>query len=312
MHLLSTSHLCQLLFGAPRSIGPSSLLMADEDNDNSSSSLSNKADSKLYDPLSIVSAPLEKVSLLTNYNKNLRSTVLSTSLDLPVISIDIKNNSENTSRSDYHENFTSEVKERKSKSKTVDFDGLENRNKLRGGKLLDIGAGDGRVTSQLAPLFSEVTTTEVSHNMVKRLRSRGFKCFETSDLRNIPFEGGYDVISFLNVLDRCNEPITILKNMRRLMRSGNSRLLLAVPLPLSPAVESGSGWKEPKERLLSKRLCCRPYAWEQSVIALVREVFTKVGLQVESVSRLPYLSQGDGVKSYYVLDDAVFVLAPIS
>jgi len=281
--------------------------MTDEDQDNSTSSLQNK--NKFYDPLSIVSTPLEKVSLLTKYN-TLPSTVLSNGLELS-ISIDTKNNNQENGPTD--ETFTSEIKERKLKSKTGD--GLEtgkSRNTLRGGKLLDIGAGDGRVTSQLAPLFSEVSTTEVSHNMAKRLRSRGFRCFETYDLRNVPFEGGYDVISFLNVLDRCNEPITILKNMRRLMRSGNSRLLLAVPLPLNPAVESGAGWTAPKEKLLSKRLCCRPDAWEQSVIALVREVFTKVGFQVESVSRVPYLSQGDGVKSYYVLDDAVFVLAPTS
>lgn len=38
------------------------------------------------------------------------------------------------------------------------------------------------------------------------------------------------------------------------------------------------------------------------------EVFQKVGFNVETVTRLPYLCEGDMYHDYYVLDDAVFVL----
>lgn len=38
------------------------------------------------------------------------------------------------------------------------------------------------------------------------------------------------------------------------------------------------------------------------------DVFHQVGFQVEAVTRLPYLCEGDMYNDYYVLDDAVFVL----
>lgn len=41
---------------------------------------------------------------------------------------------------------------------------------------------------------------------------------------------------------------------------------------------------------------------------LSSEVFSKVGLEVEAVTRLPYLCEGDMYKDYYLLNDAVFVL----
>lgn len=41
---------------------------------------------------------------------------------------------------------------------------------------------------------------------------------------------------------------------------------------------------------------------------LSTEVFQKVGFEVETVTRLPYLCEGDMYNDYYVLDDAVFVL----
>ena len=49
-------------------------------------------------------------------------------------------------------------------------------------RMLDVGAGDGNVTRQLAPLVDEVVTTEVSTGMVRRLRAGGFRCAETVDL----------------------------------------------------------------------------------------------------------------------------------
>lgn len=41
---------------------------------------------------------------------------------------------------------------------------------------------------------------------------------------------------------------------------------------------------------------------------LSSEVFPRVGFEVEAVTRLPYLCEGDMYNDYYVLDDAVFVL----
>lgn len=38
------------------------------------------------------------------------------------------------------------------------------------------------------------------------------------------------------------------------------------------------------------------------------DVFQSLGFEVEAVTRLPYLCEGDMYKDYYVLNDAVFVL----
>lgn len=48
--------------------------------------------------------------------------------------------------------------------------------------------------------------------------------------------------------------------------------------------------------------------WEDQVTELSTEVFWRLGFEVEAVTRLPYLCEGDMYKDYYVLDDAVFVL----
>src|SRR5687768_13957154 len=71
------------------------------------------------------------------------------------------------------------------------------------GRLLDVGAGSGDVTSMLAPCFDEVETTEVSRGMVRRLSKRGFRC-RARDLSDSPLDGPpFDALSLLNVLDRC-------------------------------------------------------------------------------------------------------------
>jgi hypothetical protein len=55
-------------------------------------------------------------------------------------------------------------------------------------------------------------TTELSPQMAKRLRKRGFKCYETGDIKTgVPFDGGYDVITLFNLIDRCSKPRTLLK-----------------------------------------------------------------------------------------------------
>ena len=45
------------------------------------------------------------------------------------------------------------------------------------GAMLDVGAGDGSVTEQIAPLVDEVYTTEVSTPMVSVLNGRGYKYY---------------------------------------------------------------------------------------------------------------------------------------
>ena len=121
----------------------------------------------------------------------------------------------------------------------------------------------------------------------------------------------YDCILCFNVLDRCSYPRRLLAQLRGRLRSLHSRLFLATPLPLDPWFERGKQWVEPEERLglggeEGKCVCCM--GWEESVERL-SVLFLTMGFLVLSVSRLPYLSAGNAHKPFFVLDDAMFVLA---
>lgn len=66
--------------------------------------------------------------------------------------------------------------------------------------LLDIGAGDGNVTKELAACVTgPVYATEADGVMRFRLSRRGYRCLPEDGWES---HGPYDVISCLNVLDR--------------------------------------------------------------------------------------------------------------
>lgn len=182
------------------------------------------------------------------------------------------------------------------------------------GRLLDVGAGCGRVTSLFAPLFTSVTATEVSPVMVKQLADRGFTAVQCSELTTESLgPEGFDVIALLNIIDRCDKPVQLLRAARGFLKSDQSYLLVATPLPLNPSVETAAGWVAPSESLVDPSVCVACKApkcclWEEAVMQLVNDFFTPNGFSVRSVSRLPYISQGDHTTPIYVLDDAVFVL----
>ena len=48
--------------------------------------------------------------------------------------------------------------------------------------------------------------------------------------------------------------------------------------------------------------------FEEQLTHFIRDVFEPAGLTVTAFTRLPYLCEGDLEHSYYLLNDAVFVL----
>ena len=116
------------------------------------------------------------------------------------------------------------------------------------------------------------------------------------------------MVSIFNVLDRCDKPKTLLKQVRPLIRPGTGRLLVALVLPYCPFVEDGSGQRPPTERLavVSNR-------WEKAVNELVARVFTPCGFDVLKVARVPYYSQiysSVDDPAFVTLDDVLLVLTP--
>lgn len=49
----------------------------------------------------------------------------------------------------------------------------------------------------------------------------------------------YDIISCLNLLDRCDDPLALLRDIRRALVPKTGRLILAAVLPFQPYVEVG-------------------------------------------------------------------------
>lgn len=131
--------------------------------------------------------------------------------------------------------------------------------------ILDIGAGDGEVTMRLAKsiihmnynIFLKVFATEYSWTMRDRLQEKQFTyvyivitighaisiriLFEffifCSVIERLEEVTNIDLISCLNVLDRCADPHQILADIHRAL-SPNGRAVIALVLPYSHYVET--------------------------------------------------------------------------
>jgi SAM-dependent methyltransferase len=166
--------------------------------------------------------------------------------------------------------------------------------------LLDVGAGDGGITAQAAPLFKQTFATEASHVLRRRLRARGFTLID-HDFATQRFQSAqrFDAALCLNVLDRTSHPRSLLEHLRAAL-SPSGTLILSVPLPLRPHVHVGRHTVDPEERL--------PVAAQtwQAGAGDVARVLESSGFRVRSVSRAPYLCRGDTAVPLHVLDAAIF------
>lgn len=165
-------------------------------------------------------------------------------------------------------------------------------------RILDIGAGDGNVTAQLAPLcHSQVDVTETNPVMCMRLQMRGYTVYGRDNWqKNGPV---YDVVSCLNVLDRCEDPVALMQTMLRSLTPGG-KLLIALALPYNPWIDEGEvtvRWVEGKEgaaarpimdsfplgkrgRRPARPLAVRGRTFTEAAASFVRDVAAPLGLNV--------------------------------
>jgi SAM-dependent methyltransferase len=171
--------------------------------------------------------------------------------------------------------------------------------------LLDVGAGSGGVTAHAAKLFEQVSATEASWALRRKLRARGYRVIE-HDFALEPYASQvrFDAITCFNVLDRCSHPRSLLTHLHAVLQP-HGRLVLSVPLPLRPHVHVGAQTVDPEERLPKATA-----SWEAGVVSVAREVLAPAGWQVSSISRAPYLCRGDSAHRLHVLDAAIFVCKP--
>jgi SAM-dependent methyltransferase len=112
----------------------------------------------------------------------------------------------------------------------------------------------------------------------------------------------FDVIACLNVLDRCSKPVTLLQQIKQLLKP-NGLVFVAVVLPFNPYVEQGTRVMDPEEEL-----DIEGDEWEECVNNFVTNVIRPNGFTIWKLSRVPYVSEGDHFYSNFVLHNALFVL----
>ena len=169
-----------------------------------------------------------------------------------------------------------------------------------GGRLLDVGAGRGDVTQTLAAHFDAVTVTETSAGMARRLKGKGYEVIR-ADVADGLDGRRFDAISLLNVLDRCDKPLSLLGSVRSLLVEGGF-LVIALVLPYRPFVYEQGHPRSPVERL--------PITsddFETAAVEFVGLALLSLGFEVTAVSRAPYLSGGDAERPLYELDDLIVI-----
>ncbi|XP_054158208.1 LOW QUALITY PROTEIN: protein-L-histidine N-pros-methyltransferase-like [Oppia nitens] len=173
--------------------------------------------------------------------------------------------------------------------------------------LLDIGAGDGKVTEIMAKYFDKIYTTEISSVMRKILLKKGYHTLDIDEWHEYGLE--FDVIACLNVLDRCDRPMTMLEQMKSSLRPKSGLIVLALVLPFSQYVEvNNDNQGAAQVGIPTEQLPIDGHTFEEQLTSFVDNALTPNGLQVVKWTKLPYLCEGDLELTYYWLYDVVLVL----
>ncbi|CAF0830967.1 unnamed protein product [Adineta steineri] len=164
--------------------------------------------------------------------------------------------------------------------------------------LLDIGAGDGSVTERMSSVFKKVYVTELSPIMQWRLSTSGYTVLDTDHWGDSTF----DIITCLNVLDRCENPLSLLKQIRNHLTPRTGRLIVSLVLPFKPYFEYNNNHRPNESIQIEGDLP------EEQINSLLLNIFQPLGFYLKKLTRLPYLCEGDIERSYYFLSDYIFVL----
>ncbi|KAK0407445.1 hypothetical protein QR680_019199 [Steinernema hermaphroditum] len=172
--------------------------------------------------------------------------------------------------------------------------------------LLDLGAGDGGVTSVLSEFYPNVHATEMSKVMQWRLQQKGFTVIPAD--RWAYSHNKYNLVSALNLLDRHFNPSLLLSELHKVTSESNCLLMIAVVLPVRQYVEFNPSSRSTQA---DATIGVRGRTFEEQADSLVRDVFEPAGFELVRWTRVPYLCEGDLNRAFYVLDDAVFLLRPV-
>jgi len=170
-------------------------------------------------------------------------------------------------------------------------------NGFTGENLIDLGAGDGAPTLVMAPSYKNVYATETSGPMRRLLKSKDIQVLEVESWHE---SGPFDAISCLNLLDRADNPLTILRTIKDSLKP-QGLVIVGLVLPFKPFVEANPPGHRPSQ-LLEISGQNKGQQLETAV-----QVIEAVGLELTAWSRVPYLCEGDLNRPIYHLDDYVMI-----
>ena len=200
-------------------------------------------------------------------------------------------------------------------------------------EVLDIGAGRGEATTALASALGvpaeRVTIMERGAAIRQKCTERGFRA--VAGFGELGAGARFGAVALLNVLDRCDDPVGLLRAAVNAMRP-DGLLLVATVLPFCARVYEGVKGKTGANRPpthpihLPPSLRCPmiklgkdgdrfivdesvPFHFERHVGGFLGATIRRVpGLRVAAWTRVPYLATGTVEHTYYHLENALFVL----
>lgn len=95
-------------------------------------------------------------------------------------------------------------------------------------RFLDIGCGVGHYLTIAKKRFTNLFGVEPSRTSVKIAREKGFTVIHDYFHEGLEFDGGFDAISIIEVLEHLEQPLVLFKQAARLLNE-NGILLVEVP-----------------------------------------------------------------------------------
>ena len=112
---------------------------------------------------------------------------------------------------------------------------IVDRHPIGSGAALDVGCGTGEITARLAAKYPDATFVgvDLEEPHLERARTRCAELgarvrFQTADALHLPFDdGAFDFVVCRHVLQAVSDPLQLLAEIRRVLRSGGRTHLIA-------------------------------------------------------------------------------------